>query len=56
MDIFDILIFNNVKLKLKIILCGANKVVFQGKSVTFEMSIPIPEAPMGRGWADIHTV
>ncbi len=20
------------------------------------MSIPIPEAPMGRGWADIHLV
>ena len=29
---------------------------FQDKSVTFVMSIPIPEAPMGRGWADIHMV
>ena len=28
---------------------------FQGKSVTFVTSIPIPEAPMGRGWADIYT-
>ena len=29
---------------------------FQGKSITFVTSIPIPEAPMGRGWADIHMV
>ena len=29
---------------------------FQGKSVIFVTSIPIPEAPMGRGWADIHMV
>ena len=29
---------------------------FQGKSVTFVTSIPIPEAPMGRGWADIYIV
>ena len=30
---------------------------FQGKSVTFVTSIPIPvpEAPMGRGWTDIYT-
>ena len=28
---------------------------FQDKSVTFVTSIPIPEAPMGRGWADIYT-
>ena len=27
---------------------------FQSKSVTFVTSIPIPEAPMGRGWADIQ--
>ena len=25
------------------------------KNVTFALSIPIPEAPMGRGWADIYT-
>ena len=29
---------------------------FQGKSITFVTSIPIPKAPMGRGWADIHMV
>ena len=29
---------------------------FQSKSVIFVTSIPIPEAPMGRGWADIHMV
>ena len=29
---------------------------FQGKSITFVMSIPIPKAPMGRGWADIYMV
>ena len=29
---------------------------FQGKSVTFATSIPIPKVPMGRGWADIHMV
>ena len=29
---------------------------FQDKSVIFVMSIPIPKALMGRGWADIHTV
>ena len=28
---------------------------FQSKSVIFVTSIPIPEAPMGRGWADIYT-
>ena len=27
----------------------------QLKNVTFVLSIPIPEAPMGRGWADIYT-
>ena len=34
----------------------AKQSVFQGKSVIFVTSIPIPEAPMGRGWADIHMV
>ena len=29
---------------------------FQSKSVIFVTSIPIPKAPMGRGWADIHMV
>ena len=29
---------------------------FRDKSVIFVTSIPIPEAPMGRGWADIHMV
>ena len=29
---------------------------FQGKSVIFVTSIPIPEAPMGRGWADIYII
>ena len=30
-DFFDIFIFNNVKLDLKIILCQTNKVVFKVK-------------------------
>ena len=34
----------------------ANQSGFQSKSVIFVTSIPIPEAPMGRGWADIHMV
>ena len=55
MDFFDIFIFKNVKSELKVILYLSNKVVFQDKSVIFVMSIPIPEAPMGRGWADIYT-
>ena len=29
---------------------------FRDKSIIFVTSIPIPEAPMGRGWADIHMV
>lgn len=29
---------------------------FPRKSVTFVTSIPIPKAPMGKGWADIHMV
>ena len=29
---------------------------FQGKGVIFVASIPIPKAPMGRGWADIYIV
>ena len=28
---------------------------FLGKIITFVTSIPIPKAPMGRGWADIYT-
>ena len=48
-------IFNNVKSNLKTILCKSNKVVFKIKVLHFVMSIPIPEAPMGRGWADIYT-
>lgn len=48
-------IFKNVKSELKVILYLSNKVVFQDKSVIFITSIPIPEAPMGRGWADIYT-
>ena len=56
MEFFDIFIFNNVKSDLEIILYQPNKVVIQDKSVIFVTSIPIPEAPMGRGWADIHMV
>ena len=55
MDFFDIFIFKNVKSELKVILYLSNKVVFQDKSVIFVTSIPIPEAPMGSGWADIYT-
>ena len=29
---------------------------FQGKSIIFVTSIPIPKAPMGRGWADIYII
>ena len=29
---------------------------FQGKSIIFVTFIPIPKAPMGRGWADIYIV
>ena len=55
MNFFDIFILNNVKPNLKIILFLPNQVVFKVKSVIFVTSIPIPEAPMGRGWADIYT-
>ena len=34
---------------------ASKKSGFQDKSVTFVTSIPIPEAPMGRGWVDIYT-
>ena len=55
MEFFDIFIFNNVKSGLKIILYQSNKVVSkQDKSVIYVTSIPIPEAPMGRGWAYIQ--
>lgn len=33
-----------------------NQSGFRDKSVTFVMSIPISEALMGRGWADIYIV
>ena len=36
-------------------LFSAKESIFNGKNVTFVTSIPIPEAPMGRGWADIYT-
>ena len=49
-------IFNNVKSDLKIMFCQLNHSSFQGKSITFVTSIPIPKAPMGRGWADIYIV
>lgn len=55
MDFFDIFIFNNVKLRLKKDFLSSKQGGFQDKNVTFESSIPIPEAPMGRGWADIYT-
>lgn len=56
MEFFDIFIFNNVKSNLKNHILPAQKSGFQDKSVIFVTSIPIPEAPMGRGWADIHMV
>ncbi len=31
-----------------------NQSDFQGKSIIFVTSIPIPKAPMGRGWAELH--
>ena len=48
--------FNNVKSILRIILYQQNKVVSKVKEFTFVTSIPIPKAPMGRGWADIYIV
>ena len=56
MEFFDIFIFNNVKSNLKNHTLPAKQGGFQGKSITFVTSIPIPKAPMGRGWADIHMV
>ena len=56
MEFFDIFIFNNVKSNLKNHILPAQKSGFQDKSVIFVTSIPIPEAPMGRGWADIYIV
>ena len=56
MEFFDIFIFNNVKSNLKNHILPAKKSGFQGKSVTFVTSIPVPKASMGRGWADIHMV
>ena len=56
MEFFDIFIFNNVKSNLKNHILPAQKSGFQDKSVIFVTSIPIPKAPMGRGWADIHMV
>ena len=56
MDFFDVFIFNNVKLNLKNHTLPAKQSGFQGKSVIFVTSIPIPEVPMGRGWADIYIV
>ena len=55
-NFFDIFVFNNVKSGLKIILYQPNKVVFNVKVLRFVTSIPIPKAPMGRGWADVYTV
>ena len=54
-NFFDIFVFNNVKLGLKIMLYQPNKVVFNVKVLRFVTSIPIPKAPMGRGWADVYT-
>lgn len=56
MEFFDIFIFNNVKSNLKNHILPAQKSGFQDKSVIFVTSIPIPEAPMGRGWADIYII
>ena len=47
--------FNNVKSVPKITFFQPNNVLFNAKNVIFAWSIPTPEAPMGRGWADIYT-
>ena len=39
-DFFDIFIFNNVKLDLKIILCQTNKVVFKVKVLSLQRLYP----------------
>ena len=56
MELFNIFIFNNIKSCLKNHVLSAKHSGFQSKIVTFVSYIPIPEAPMGRGWADIHMV
>lgn len=56
MEFFDIFIFKNVKSNLKNHILPTKQSGFQSKSVIFVTSIPIPKAPMGRGWADIHMV
>ena len=40
MDFFDIFIFNNVKSRLKIILCQPNKVVFKVKVLRLQRLYP----------------
>ena len=55
MDSFVIFMFNNVKSVPKITFFQPNNVLFNAKNVIFAWSIPTPEAPMGRGWADIYT-
>ena len=35
---------------LKLRFCLSKRMVFRDKSVTFVTSIPIPKAPISRGW------
>ena len=35
--------------------CLLNNEEYEIKNITFASSNPMPEAPMGRGWADIYT-
>lgn len=56
MEFFNISIFNNVKIRPLNHTLPAKQSGFRDKSIIFVTSIPIPKAPMGRGWADIHMV
>ena len=53
-DFFYIFVFNCVKLWVENAFCLSERMAFGNKSVIYVTSIPIPKAPMGRGWADIH--
>lgn len=48
-------LFSMLRLSFETQKIKENYAIFMFKSVIFVTSIPIPEAPMGRGWADIYT-
>lgn len=48
-------VFNNVKSNIKNTFYQPTKAKSNTKNVIFTPFIPIPKAPIGRGWADIYT-